>query len=140
MVVVGVLPLSIRVAVIVLPMSVLLCFSYLTQVGMQSFEAFFPVAAVLADPIGDLPQRPRLQSTRSPLRLPSLLDETGLLEHSEGTGDGRLAHVEGCGEVLDRGLALGESGQDRAPRGVGEGGECRAEGVCLLHVHHYVVI
>src|SRR6478735_5636855 len=125
MVVVGVLPLSIRVAVIVLPMSVLLCFSYLTQVGMQSLKAFFPVAAVLADPIGDLPQRPRLQSTGSPLRLPPLLDETGLFKHAE---------------VLDRGLALGEAGQDRAPRRVGEGGECRAEGVCLLHVHHYVVI
>ena len=46
----------------------------------------------------------------------------------------------GCGEVLDRCLALGESGQDRPPRRVGEGGECRAEGVGLLHVHHYLVI
>src|SRR6187397_1494273 len=128
MVVVGVLPLSIRVAVIVLPISLLLLFSYLTQVGVQSFEALFPMAAVLTHPIGDLPQRPRLQSTRSPLRLPSLLDETRLLEHAEVLGDCRLAHVEGCGEVLDRRLALGEAGQDRAPRRVREGGECRAEG------------
>src|SRR6186997_249549 len=140
MVVVGVLPLSIRVAVIVLPISSLLCLSYLTQVGIQSFEALFPVAAVLADPIGDLPQRPSLQSTRSPLRLPSLLDETGPFEHAEVLGDGRLAHVEGCGEVLDRRLALSESGQDRAPRRVGECGECRAEGVGLLHIYHYLVI
>ena len=34
-------------------------FFYLTQVGVKSFEAFFPVAAVLADPIGYLPQRAR---------------------------------------------------------------------------------
>src|SRR6188768_2421953 len=140
MVVVGVLPRSIRSAVIVFPISLLLWFSHLAEVGVKSFEALFPVVAVLAHPIGDLPERPRLQSTRSPLRLPSLLDETGLLEHPEMLGDGWLAHVEGCGEILDRRLALGESGQDRAPRRVGEGGECRAEGVGLLHVHHYLVI
>src|SRR6187402_1312940 len=103
MVVVGVLPRSIRVAVIVLPILLLSCFSDLTEIGVKSFEALFPVAAVLAHPIGNLPQRPRLQSTRSPLRLASLLDEPRPLEHAKVLGDRGLAHVEGCGEVLDRG-------------------------------------
>ena len=41
--------------------------------------------------------------------------------------------VERCGQVLDRGLALGETGQDRPPGRVGQGGERGAEWVGLLH-------
>ena len=48
-----------------------------------------------------------------------------------------LAHVEGRGQVLDRRLALGEPGEDRPPGRVGEGGERGAEGVGLLHRHHH---
>src|SRR6187551_1559252 len=108
MAVVGVLPRSIRSAVIVgVSISLLLSVLYLAEVGVESFEALFPVAAVLVHPIGDLPEGTRLQSTRSPLGLPALLDETGSLKHPQVLGDRGLAHVEGSGEVLDRRVAFG---------------------------------
>jgi len=46
----------------------------------------------------------------------------------------------GAAKVLDRCLALGETGQDRPPGRVGKGGERRAEVVGLLHVYHQLVI
>src|SRR5215203_1805851 len=137
MVVVGVLPLSIRVAVIVgVSMCFVLRFCYVPKICVESFEALFPMAAVLIDPAGDLPERPRLQPAWSPLRPSSLLDEPSSLEHPQVLGNGGLAHVEGSGKILDRGFALSEPGQDRTPRRVGEGGECRAERVDRLHAHH----
>jgi hypothetical protein len=34
----------------------LLCVLYIAEIGIQSFQALLPVASVLADPVGDLPQ------------------------------------------------------------------------------------
>ena len=112
----------------------------LAEVVVQALEALFPMAAVLAHPVCDVPQRPGSQPSRSPLRLPALFDEARPFEHPEMLRDGWLAHVERCGQVLDRRLALGESGQDRPPGRVGEGGERDAEGIGRLHVHHFLVI
>src|SRR4051794_4649505 len=139
MVVVGVLPLSMRVAVIVVSISVLLVLLYLAEVAVQSIEALFPVPAILVDPVGDLPERTRLQSARTPLGLPSLLDEARSFQHSEVLGDGGLAHVEGRPEVLHGRLAGGETSKDRPARRVGECGERGAERVSR-HAHHLSVI
>ena len=62
------------------------------------------------------------------------LDETGTLEHTQVLRDGRRAHLEGQGEVLDDGVARGEPGQDGAAGRVGEGGEKveQHDGACKL--------
>jgi len=54
-------------------------------------------------------------------------DEAGVFENFEVLGDGRLGHLEGLGEFGDGGLALSETGEDRAARGIGEGRECGVE-------------
>jgi hypothetical protein len=51
-------------------------------------------------------------------------------------GDRGLTHVEGRRQILDRGFALGEPGQDLSASRIGQGGERDAEGIGLLHVHH----
>ena len=78
----------------------------LAEVVVQAFEALFPMAAVLVHPVRDVAQRARPQPARSPLRLATLLDETGPLEHPQVLRDRGLAHVERGGQLLDRGLAL----------------------------------
>jgi len=113
---------------------------YFAEIRIQSFEALLPVAAVLTHPAGDFPQRTRLKPSWSPLRLAPLLDEPGPFEYAKVLGDGGLTHVEGCRQVLDGGLAFGEPGKDRPPGRIGEGGERRAEGIGLLHVHYCLVI
>jgi hypothetical protein len=75
MVVVSVLPRSICVAVIVVSISVLLCFLDITEVGIQPFEALLPMPSVLADQIGDIAaSRPSREVATVP---PPLLDEPG---------------------------------------------------------------
>jgi hypothetical protein len=54
-------------------------------------------------------------------------------------GDGGLAHLEWRGQILDRCLALGETGEDRPPGGIGQGGERRAQ-LILLRVQYLSVI
>ena len=56
MVVVAVLPRSMRVAVIVVSIVLLLYVLYVTEIGVQPFEALLPMASVLADPVGDVAQ------------------------------------------------------------------------------------
>src|SRR5260221_6787745 len=104
-----------------------------TQELVQALEALFPVAAVLVHPVRDVPQRACPQPSRTPLRVAALLDEPGPLEHPEVLGDGRLTHVEGFRQVLDRCLALGEAGPDGPPCRGGEGGASAAYGGRPLH-------
>src|SRR5258706_319613 len=42
----------------------------IAEIGVQSVEAVFPVPAVVADPVGNIPQRVRAKPSRSPLRAP----------------------------------------------------------------------
>jgi hypothetical protein len=98
----------------------------LLQVVIQPIEALVPELAVPLHPIGDLVQRSRLQPARPPLCLSSLRDQPGSLQHLEVLGDGGQAQGEGLGQLVDRGLALGEPRQDRSPRGIGERRKCRA--------------
>jgi len=105
MVVVSVLPRSIRGAVIVVSIPVFLPFLYIAEVGVQSFEALLPVPSVLTDPVGDVAQRSCPKPARSPLRVPALLDKPSALQHLEMLGDRGLADLEGFRQLRDRGLA-----------------------------------
>src|SRR5205823_9699837 len=53
----------------------------LVQVLVQPVVALLPEAAVRRGPLGDLPQRARLEPRRPPLPLPSSRDQPGPLEH-----------------------------------------------------------
>jgi hypothetical protein len=50
-------------------------------------------------------------------------DETGVLEHLEVLRHGRPADRQVTRQLDDRARTLGDAFEDRAPRGVAEGGE-----------------
>src|SRR5258706_16346987 len=108
----------------------------LLEVALQLVEALLPVAAVVLDPVGNALERVGLEPARSPLRFAAALDQPRALEHLEVLGHGGQAHVEGLCELEHRGFPRGKACEDRAPGGVGEGGEGGAEavgghGVCI---------
>src|SRR6266542_3270129 len=121
MVVVAVLPRSIRVAVIVISFPMLLRVRKFAKVVVEALEALFPVASVLADPVGDVAQWLRLEAAGPPLGLAPLLDQSGTLENLEVLRDGRQAEVEGSGQLRDCGLARGEPREDGPPCWIRQG-------------------
>src|SRR3954468_12041613 len=110
-------------------MSSLLLFQ-VAQIVVQAVEALVPEAAVVLHPVSDLPERTRLERAGAPLRITAARDQSRALEHLEVLGDGGHAHLEGLGQLGDRGLAGCKASQDRAPGGIGEGCEGGAEVVC----------
>src|SRR5690349_9442848 len=132
MVVVAVLPRSIRVVVMVISdllSLLLLCGLDLAEDDIESLEALQPVLAIALDPRRDVTERFGVKSSRSPLRLSTSLDQPGPLEHAEVFRHGRLREVEWLRQRLDRRVALGEPGEDRPAGRVGQRGEGRAERV-----------
>src|SRR5438128_464933 len=101
----------------------------LLQVNVQAVETLLPKAAIFFEPIVDAFQRPRLDPAGPPLRFAPPRDQPGALQHLEMLGDGGAAHLEGLGEFADRRLTQGESREDRATRGIGEGCKRGAEAV-----------
>ena len=59
-------------------------------------------------------------------------DQAGLFQHLEVFRNGLQADGEWLGQLVDRGLALGEPSQDGSPRGIGEG---RKRAVELIYRH-----
>src|SRR5205807_10194890 len=78
-------------------------------------------------PLHRLVERVGLQPARPPLSLPAADDHSRTLEHLEVARDRRQAHRERLRQLLHGRLALGEAGQDRAARRIGESGEGEAE-------------
>ena len=72
-----------------------------------------------------------VEATWSPLLLATLTDEAGALEHLQVLGDRRQRHLaqERLGEIRDTRLTVRQAREDRAPGGIGEGGEHLAQGV-----------
>ena len=70
-----------------------------------------------------------IEPGRSPLRLATARDQTGLLEKLEVLGDRGKRHVERLGQLRDRRLAGPQAGEDRPAGRIGEGGEDGAESV-----------
>src|SRR5439155_11949967 len=101
----------------------------LLEIAVQPFEALLPVAPVVLDPLGDVLERIRLQPAGPPLCLAAALDQARALEDLEVLGHGRKADLEGLGQFQDRSFARGEAREDRAPRGIREGGEGAAEAI-----------
>src|SRR5258705_1141568 len=99
------------------------------EVAVELVEALLPVAPVVLDPVGDVLERIGLEPAGPPLRLAAALDEARAFQHFQVFRDCRQAYLERLGQVQDRGFAGGETTEDRAPPGIGEGGEGGAEAV-----------
>src|SRR5215472_9310026 len=99
----------------------------LLQIGIQAVEALGEKAPVMIEPIVDVPECPRLDPARPPLRLAAARDQTGALQHLEVLRDGRKAHGEWLRELRDRGLAQCEPRQNRPASRVRKRGEGRIE-------------
>src|SRR6266496_2762626 len=108
--------------------SLLLALNFL-KVGTQLVETLLPVAPVVLDPVGDVPERSRLEPAGPPLRLAPSRDQARAGKNLQVPGDGGKADVEGFCKLLDRSFSGREPGEDRAPGGVGEGGEDGAQAI-----------
>src|SRR2546428_13028555 len=86
------------------------------------------MSPVLADPVRDGAERLRLQPAGAPLRLTTLFDETGPLQHLEVLRDSGQAHVERRRELCDRRPTAGEAGQGGPSPSGGAGGETGVPG------------
>src|SRR6185436_20329948 len=89
---------------------------HLVEVFGEAVEAAIPEAPVVFEPFGYVLERLRFEVTRTPLRLSTARDEAGPFEHLEVLGNGGEAHLVGRGEVLHRGVAGCETGEDPAAR------------------------
>src|SRR6266704_2818981 len=102
------------------------------QIGVETIEALVPEAAIVLEPLGDVLERGAFETAGPPLRRAAARDQPGALQHLEMLGDGGTAHRERLGELADRALALGQPGEDGAPRRVGE---CRERGAEAIGRH-----
>src|SRR4029450_10936071 len=107
-------------------MTSLLALEFL-HIGVEPVEALREKAAIVAQPSIGLGERCRVEAHRAELRLASARDEPCPLEHLEMLGHGGLAEVRRRHELIDGGLAGGESGQDRAASRIGQCGEDEIE-------------
>src|SRR6266571_3434705 len=99
------------------------------KVAVELVEALLPVAPVVLDPVGDVLEGIRLEPAGPPLRLAPSRDQARAGKNLQVPGDGGKADVEGFCKLLDRSLSGREPGEDRAPGGVGEGGEDGAQAI-----------
>src|SRR5580658_5668038 len=99
------------------------------QIGLETIEALLPEGAIMLQPIRGVLEWTRLEPTWSPLRLAATRDQPGAFQHFQVLGNAGKAHGERLGQFGDRGLAGRKSRQDRAPRGIGEGGEGAIEAI-----------
>src|SRR5436309_9444925 len=95
----------------------------------------FPQTAIAFQPLGSSPGPLGLEAARPPLRVAAARNQAGALQHLQVLGDRRLAHRERLGQLRDRRLTRRQAGEDRPPRGIGEGREDGVEAVRRLHTY-----
>src|SRR6185312_3502612 len=93
------------------------------EIDLEAVEALVPELAVALQPFIDAHERLRLQLCGAVLRLASAGDEACMLQDLQVFGDGRQAHVEGLRQLVHRGLAQRQAGQNGPAGRVGEGRE-----------------
>src|SRR5206468_3492276 len=116
-------------------MSLLLLLQFL-QVVVQTIEPLLPDHAIALDPRVDLLERARLERRRPPLRLLAARHEARALEHLQVLADRGEAHVERLRDLGHRRATLRKTGEDRAPRRIGQGAEGEAQPVD----RHYMLL
>src|SRR5215210_2116190 len=100
---------------------------------VESVHPGLPGPLARLHPLDGVVERVGLQPARPPLSLPAADDQARSLEHLEVARDRGQAHRKRLRQLAHRRLALGEAGQDRAARRIGESGEGEAE-LIGLHV------
>src|SRR5881396_2853125 len=105
----------------------------LLEQGIEALVVTLPQPAVAFQPLGSLPQPLGLEAARPPLGVAAARNQAGALQHLQVLGDRRLAHRERLGQLGHRRLTRRHAGEDRTPRGIGEGREDGVEGVRRLH-------
>src|SRR3954469_3151765 len=98
-----------------------------SQVRVEPVHPVLPGSLARLHPRHRLVERLGLHPARAPLRLTAADDEPGALEDLEMARDRREAHREGRRDLVDRRLALGKAGEDRATGGVRQSGEGAGE-------------
>ena len=101
--------------------------------GVEALEARLEQRAVVLQPAGGVGQRLGLEPAGAALGVAAARDQAGALQHLEMLGDRGLAHRERLGELVHRGLAQRQPGEDRPARRVGKSGE---GGVELMDSRH----
>jgi hypothetical protein len=114
-------------AALLTTMTLLLLRFHLLQVLVEPIEALLPQIPVARRPVGHFLERRRLDAAGPPLGFPPARDQARALEHAQMLGYRGQAHVKGLGQFGNRAFAEGKSGENGAPRRVGERGECGAE-------------
>src|SRR5687768_6261303 len=114
-------------------------FSFRAQVRFESVHSGLPRLLARPHPLHRLVERLGLHPARPPLGLPAADDQPRSLEHLEVARDRRQGHWERLRQLAHGRLPLGQTGQDRAARRIGEGGEGEAE-LVGWHVGRHVTV
>src|SRR5215831_3791908 len=112
----------------------------LSEVVVHPVETGLPDRSVPFRPGRDLLKWCRVQGARSVLGSLTAHDQPGSFQHLDVFGDRRKLHLERLGELIDGRPAFCETGEDRSPRRVGQGGEGLAEPVLVDRRRHAPVL
>ena len=97
--------------------------------GVEAAEPLLRLAAVALDPSGHEVEHLGLEVAGPSLGVPGPCHQPGVLEHPDVLGHGLDRHLVRLGELVHRGVASGEPGDDVAPGRIGQGGEDPGEPV-----------
>src|SRR5262249_10910453 len=100
---------------------------------IEPLEIRLPDRAVLVDPRAGLGERLRLDPARAALSVLTARDQPRALQHLQVFGDRRLADAERRRQLRHRSLSPRQPREDRAARGIGEGGERGVEALRSGH-------
>src|ERR1700750_394849 len=81
------------------------------QQDVHLVEAALPEAAVEGEPLVDLLERGRVERAWPPLGFLATRDQAGRFQHLQMTGNRLQGDIERLGQLVHRGLALGQARQ-----------------------------
>src|SRR5262245_51473551 len=126
-----------RVVRVVMPacfaVAMFLLLLHLLNVLFEAVEACIPETPIVFRPIDDLLQRRRCEAAGAALCVAGAGDEPCPFEDAEMFGDCGSAHLEWRAELLHGGVAVGQTGENRASGRIREGSERNAEFVGRRH-------
>src|SRR5699024_3432435 len=105
------------------------CCIHSFQHGVETTEPILCLLPVAFDPLGHQVEDLGLQVAWPALGVPATADDTGVLEHFDVLGHRLHADVVRFGQLVDRGVACGQLGDDATSSGVGQGREHSREPV-----------